>query len=74
MTDHEKYANKVFKMLVELEAGKTVTFAEKVRTENLPDFIQIVEQFIEVDYGRFYSPYFWVDMNSDKTKLRKVRG
>lgn len=64
------YANRVFKLIIDLKAGETFSINEKVHPKNRVRFIETVKLFIECDYGRHLGNYY-VEFSNDYSKIKK---
>lgn len=64
------YANRVFKLIIEMKPGDTFSINEKVHPKNRVKFIDTVKLFIECDYGRHLGGYY-IEFSNDYSKIKK---
>lgn len=70
--DNVDYANKVFKLIIDMKAGQIFSITENVRPDNRVRFIETVKLFIECDYGRHLGGYY-IEFDSAYSKIRKQK-
>lgn len=68
--DEVDYANRVFKLIIEMQPGAHFSIIEKVHPDNRVLFIETVKLFIECDYGRHLGGYY-IEFSSDYEQIRK---
>jgi hypothetical protein len=61
--------DKIYGMLLMLTFDEHFSIEEKVKPENREQFIQIVKEFINCDFGKAYN--FIIEFSSDYKTLRK---